>query len=494
MNYYQKKEDTQVIGIRHEKVADLKTVKFQLTHDLAVAHKYKNKMPFNELAINTTFSFDKDGAIKETKFYRLKYESDYKYAKLFIDKGLPLTISDIHSIDKPLPQKRRNDLINKLSYLNNLFAKQDINILKNSVDHFNNTEKLARWYIQQSKNKKQSYKKTTGKSVHKSLNPFMRTIIFVGDKEDIHKVNNMPESDYNQTIINYMQKLQQKYGIQQDSIRITTHNDEISRHTHIFWHNWSDRNKKYLNNNMNSPEVMKEHLNMLENEFSQFELKKRTEYTKYNRKKHKTYAEHLAETEIKSQQASKKMAELNNNYQSTLQDYTSQLDDATQRLDTFQTQYKKATQKLELNHTEQINHLNAIHQNNINQINQQNLVEIKKLERAKLARIIEDNKITTQVNLKYKHLELMATELSSITTKKLNNLIDKIEVDYNISITTIKKSQYQLEAKISTNQIFEIFSQIITGFQQVISKIKLLSIIKSKNQRQHELSRSDLTL
>lgn len=483
-----------MIGIRHEKVADLKTVKFQLTHDLAVAHKYKNKMPFNELAINTTFSFDKDGTIKETKFYRLKYESDYKYAKLFIDKSLPLTISDIHSIDKPLPQKRRNDLINKLSYLNNLFAKQDINILKNSVDHFNNTEKLAKWYIQQSKNKKQSYKKTTGKSVHKSLKPFMRTVIFTGDKEDIQKVNNMPESDYNQTIINYMQKLQQKYGIQQDSIRITTQNDEISRHSHIFWHNWSDRDKKYLNNDMSSPEVMKEHLNMLEYEFSQFELKKRTEYTKYNRKKHKTYAEHLAETEIKSQQASKKIAELNNNYQSMLQDYTNQLDDATQRLGTVQIQYKKATQKLELNHAEQISQLNANNEETINKINQQHLVKVKELEQAKLIRVIEDNKITAQVNLKYKHLELIATELSSITTKRLNQIIDKIEIDHHISINPIKKLQYQLEAKVGTSQILEIFSQIITGFQQVINKIKSLSIIKSKNQRQHELSRSDLTL
>ena len=79
-------------------------------------------MPFNELAINTSFSFDKSGAIKETKFYRLKYDSDYKYAKLFIDKGLPLTISDIHSIDKPLPPQKRNDLISKLNYLNNLFT------------------------------------------------------------------------------------------------------------------------------------------------------------------------------------------------------------------------------------------------------------------------------------------------------------------------------------------------------------------------------------
>ena len=483
-----------MIGIRHEKVADLKTVKFQLTHDLAVAHKYKNKMPFNELAINTTFSFDKDGAIKETKFYRLKYESDYRYAQLFVNKGLPLTISDIYSIDKPLPQKKRNDLIHKLNYLNNLFTKQDQNILKNSVDNFNNTEKLAKWYIQQSKNKKQSYKKTTGKSVHKSLKPFMRTVIFTGDKEDIQKVNNMPENDYNQTIINYMRKLQQKYGIQQDSITITTHNDEISRHSHIFWHNWSDRDKKYLNNDMSSPEVMKEHLNMLEDEFSQFELKKRTEYTKHNRNKHKTYAEHLAETEIKSQQASKKIAELNNNYQSILQDYTNQLDDATQQLDTVQIQYKSALQKLKSNHTEQIKQLNANNKETINKINQQHLVEIKELEQAKLIRLVEENKITTQVNLKYKHLELVANELSSITTKKLNHIIDRIEIDYNISITPIKKSQYQLEAKVGTSQILEIFSQIITGFKQVINKIKSLSIVKNKNQRQHELNRSDLTL
>lgn len=483
-----------MIGIRHEKVADLKTVKFQLTHDLAVAHKYKNKMPFNELAINTTFSFDKDGAIKETKFYRLKYESDYKYAQLFVNKGFPLTISDIYSIDKPLPQKRRNDLINKLSYLNNLFTKQDINILKNSVDHFQNTEKLAKWYIQQSKNKKQSYKKTTGKSVHKSLNPFMRTVIFTGDKDDIHKVNNMPESDYNQTIINYMQKLQQKYGIQQDSIRITTQNDEISRHTHIFWHNWSDRDKKYLNNDMNSPEVMKEHLNLLEDEFSKFELKKRTEYTKHNRKKHKTYAEHLAETEIKAQQASKNLAKLHNDYKSTLQNYTNQLDNATQQLDTFKTQHNKDIQKLELNHTEQINKLNATHQNSINQINQQNLVEIKELDQAKLIRVIENNKISAQVNIKYKHLELAAAELSSITTQKLHQIIDKIEIDNNISIPPAKKLLYQTEAKIGTNEVFNIFSQVITGFQQVASKIKSLLTTKNKNQKQLDINHPDLSL
>lgn len=494
MNYYHKKEDTQVIGIRHEKVADLKTIRFQLIHDLAVAHKYKNKMPFNELAINTTFSFDKSGAIKETKFYRLKYDSDYKYAKLFIDKGLPLTISDIHSINKPLPAQKRNDLISKLNYLNNLFTKQDPKILKNSIDQFTNAEKLAKWYIQQSKNKKQSYKKTTGKSVHKSLKPFMRTVIFTGDKEDIQKVNNISESNYNQTIINYMQKLQQKYGIQQDSITITTHNDEVSRHTHILWHNWSDRDKKYLNNDMSSPEVMKEHLNLLEEEFAKFELKKRTEYTKHNRKKHKTYAEHLAETEIKAQQASKNIAQLHNDYKSTLQNYTNQLDNATQQLDTFKTQHNKAIQKLELNHTEQINQLNATHQDNINQINQQHLSEVKELEQAKLIRLVEDNKITTQVNLKYKHLEFLANEFSSITTQKLHQIIDKIEIEHNISIAPAKKIEYQTETKIGTNEVFNIFSQVITGFQQVANKIKALLIPKNKNQKQLDINDPDLSL
>lgn len=452
-----------MIGIRHEKISDLKTLQFQLTHDLAVAHKYKNKMPFNEMAINTTFSFDKSGNIKETKFYRFKYESDYKYAKLFVAKGTSLTISDIHAVDKPLSTQKRTDLINKLNYLNAIFTKQDKTILKNSIEQYDNTEKLAKWYIQQSKNKKQSYKKTTGKSVHKSLKPFMRTVIFTGDKEDIEKVNNMSESEYNQTIISYMQKLQQKYGIQQDSITITTHNDEVSRHTHIMWHNWSDTDKKYLNNDMSSPDVMREHLNMLEEEFAQFELKNRTEYTKYNRKVHKTYAEHLAETEIKTNQASKKLAELHNNYQFTMSDYIGQLDSATTHLNAVRSQYNQVVEQLTIRQQE----------------------KSAELEKAKLIRLVDNAKISNQVNLRYKHIDIVAEELSKIATDKVNSIIKQIEVDNNLEIPMNKKILYQQTAKISKNQVLNVFCELIDNFKQVFNKIQ--SIIMVKNHSKHSI-------
>lgn len=467
-----------MIGIRHEKIADLKTLQFQLKHDLAVAHKYKNKMPFNELAINTTFSFDKSGNIKETKFYRFKYESDYNYAKLFIAKGTALTISDIHPVDKSLSSQKRTDLISKLNYLNNIFIKQDKTILKNSIEQFDNTEKLAKWYIQQSKNKKQSYKKTTGKSVHKSLKPFMRTVIFTGDKEDIQKVNSMSENDYNQTIINYMQKLQQKYGIQQDSITITTHNDEVSRHTHIMWHNWSERDKKYLNNDMSSPEIMREHLNMLEEEFAQFELKKRTEYTKYNRKVHKTYAEHLAETEVKTNQANKKLADLHNQYQSTMTSYTNSLDKAQEQINSIKTQYKEVIHNLALNHSQEIAKLNNIHQKTINHIEQQNNDKLAELEQAKLIKTVENAKISNQINLKYKHIELVANELSKIATDKVNSIMEQIEMDHNIKISEPKKLLYQQMAKISLNQVINVFCELIDNFKQVFNKIQSIITVK----------------
>ncbi len=460
-----------VIGIRHEKIADLKTLQFQLTHDLAVAHKYKNKMPFNELAVNTTFSFDKSGNIKETKFYRFKYESDYKYAKLFINKGTALTITDIHPIYKPLSTKKRTDLINKLNYLNAIFTKQDKTTLKNSIAQYDNTAKLARWYIQQSKNKKQSYKKITGKSVHKSLKPFMRTVIFAGDKEDIQKINSMSESEYNQTIINYMQKLQQKYGIQQDSITITTHNDEVSRHTHVFWHNWNDRDKKYLNNDMSSPEVMREHLNLLEEEFAQFELKKRTEYTKYSRKKHKTYAEHLTETEIKTNQANKKLAELHNNYQSTMTSYTNSLDNAKEQINSIKTQYKEVINSLALKHSQEVEKLNNIHSETINE-----------LEHAKLIRVVDNAKISNQVNLRYKHIEIVAEELSQIATDKVNSIIKQIEVDNNIQISETKKLLYKQTAKISKNEVLNIFCELIANFKQVFNKIQSIIMVENHSK------------
>lgn len=460
-----------MIGIRHEKVADLKTVKFQLTHDLAVAHKYKNKMAFNELATNTTFSFDKTGVIKETKFYRFKYETDYKYAKLFVAKGKLLTISDIHSVDKPLSAEKRTDLIKKLNYLNSIFIKQDIAILKNSIEQFDNSEKLAKWYIQQSKNKKQSYKKTTGKSIHKSLKPFMRTIIFTGGKEDIEKINSISENDYNQTIISYMQKLQKKYNIQQDSIRITTHNDEFSRHSHILFHLWDDKEKKYLNHDMASPEVMKEHLNMLEDEFAKFELKKRTEYTKHNRKIHKTYAEHLTETEIKVNKANKNLAQLNNDYQST----TTNLTNVKEQINIIKSQQ-----------AEEIFNLSTIHQNTTSQLEQQNKVKLAELEQAKLLRTIENAKILNQVNLRYRHLELIAEELSKINTKKINSIIDIIETDHNIKIPPSKKILYQEQAKISKNQILDIFCELIDNFKQVFNKIQSIINIKSHNRAQIE--------
>lgn len=427
-----------MIGIRHEKIADLKTIKFQLTHDLAVAHKYKNKMPFNELAVNTTFNFDKSGNIKETKFYRFKYETDYKYAKLFLKKGQILTIADVHSVDKSLTADKRTDLINKLNYLNNIFTKQDINILKNSIELFDNTEKLAKWYIQQSKNKKQSFKKTTGKSIHKSLKPFMRTVIFTGDKDDIQKVNSMCENDYNQTIINYMQKLQQKYGIQRDSITITTHNDEIARHTHIIWHNWNDSDKKYLNNDMNSPDVMREHLDLLETEFSKFDLKKRTEYTKESRKKHKTYAEHLAETEVKTQSVSRKLATLKNEYNS----------------------------QLEINADTQL-----------------------KLDEAKTIRIIEETKISTQINMRYKHIEMVADKLTEQATSKTKNLLTQIENDNNILISPENKQKYLNQTQISKSEMISLFSQIITGFKAALEKIEsLLAKKNNKSQLSHKFS------
>lgn len=450
-----------MIGIRHEKIADLKTVQFQLKHDLAVAHKYKNKMPFNELAINTTFSFDKSGNIKETKFYRFKYESDYNYSKLFIAKGTALTIADIHPVDKPLSSKKRTDLISKLNYLNNIFTKQDKDILKNSIEQFDNTEKLAKWYIQQSKNKKQSYKKTTGKSVHKSLKPFMRTVIFTGDKEDIQKVNSMSENDYNQAIINYMQKLQQKYGIQQDSITITTHNDEVSRHTHVFWHNWSEMDKKYLNKDMDSPEVMRDHLNLLEEEFAQFELKKRTEYTKYNRKTHKTYAEHLAETEVKTNQANKKLAQLHNDYKSTMSGYINKLDNATTHLNVVKTECNRVIAELSTQHSS----------------------NVEQLEQAKLIRIVENAKISNQINLRYKHIELVANELSNITTDKVNNIINQIEINHNIKISEPQKLLYQQTAKVSKNQVLNVFSELIDNFKQVFNKIQSIITVKSKSKQ-----------
>lgn len=452
-----------MIGIRHEKIADLKTLQFQLTHDLAVAHKYKNKMPFNELAVNTTFSFDKSGNIKETKFYRFKYETDYKYAKLFINKGTALTIADIHPVDKPLSTQKRTDLINKLNYLNAIFTKQDKTILKNSIAQYENTAKLAKWYIQQSKNKKQSYKKTTGKSVHKSLKPFMRTVIFTGDKEDIQKINSLPESDYNQTIISYMQKLQQKYGIQQDSITITTHNDEVSRHTHIMWHNWNDIEKKYLNNDMNSPEVMREHLNLLEEEFAQFELKNRTEYTKYSRKKHKTYAEHLAETEIKTNQANKKLAELHNNYHGTMTDYIDKLDSATTHLNAVRSQYNQVVEQLTIQQQE----------------------KSAELEQAQLIRVVDNAKISNQVNLRYKHIDMVAEELSQIATDKVNAIIKQIEIDNNIQIPESKMILYNHTATISKNQVLNVFCELIANFKQVFNKIQ--SIIMVKNHSKHSI-------
>ncbi len=236
----------------------------------------------------------------------------------------------------------------------------------------------------------------------------------------------------------FSEKLQQKYGIQRDSITITTHNDEIARHTHIIWHNWNDSDKKYLNNDMNSPDVMREHLDLLETEFSKFDLKKRTEYTKESRKKHKTYAEHLAETEVKTQSVSRKLATLKNEYNS----------------------------QLEINADTQL-----------------------KLDEAKTIRIIEETKISTQINMRYKHIEMVADKLTEQATSKTKNLLTQIENDNNILISPENKQKYLNQTQISKSEMISLFSQIITGFKAALEKIEsLLAKKNNKSQLSHKFS------
>jgi len=293
--------------MRHEKTNDLS---FQNEHDGSVAHKTKNKVPFDSTKVNVMYSYDKEGNEKRTEYYRMKFKQDWGYAEKYLQTG-ELKLDDMKFAKNVSAQDKQR----RYEYLRDLFNKLDKDKLQNGLDNFKNAPALSKWYLQQEKNKRQSAKKTHGKAEHKTIQPFMTNVIFFG-KEDIELGNNMNKEDLDNRVKSFIGKFQEKYSIPKESIRISRHEDETSTHFHYTFLNWNEKTKHFNNKEMSSPHIIQEHLDMLENEFKDVLVKTRTKYTESKKERHKPLTEYnaelVSESKTKAAELDKISTELDN--------------------------------------------------------------------------------------------------------------------------------------------------------------------------------------
>lgn len=296
-----------MIGMRHEKTNDLS---FQNEHDGSVAHKTKNKVPFDSTKINVMYTYDKEGNEKRTEYYRMKFKQDWGYAEKYLQTG-ELKLEDMKFAKNVSEQDKQR----RYEYLRDLFNKLDKDKLQNGLDNFKNAPALSKWYLQQEKNKRQSAKKTHGKAEHKTIQPFMTNVIFFG-KEDLELGNKMDKDELDRRVKSFIGKFQEKYSIPKESIRISRHEDETSTHFHYTFLNWNEKTKHFNNKEMSSPHIIQEHLDMLENEFKDVLVKTRTKYTESKKERHKPLTEYnaelVSESKIKAAELDKISTELDN--------------------------------------------------------------------------------------------------------------------------------------------------------------------------------------
>lgn len=292
-----------MIGQRHQKTDDLS---FQNEHDGSVAHKTKNKTPFDSTKVNVMYTYDKEGNEKRTEYYRMKFKQDWGYAEKYLQTG-KLELEDM-KFAKNTPEQ---DKIRRYEYLKDLFNKLDKDKLQNGLDNFKNAPELSKWYKQQEKNKRQSAKKTHGKAEHKSLQPFMTNVIFFG-KEDIELGNEMNKDELDKRVKSFIGKFQEKYSIPKESIRISRHEDETHTHFHYTFLNWNEKTKHFNNKEMSKPHIIQSHLDMLEEEFKDVLSNTRTKYTESKKERHKTLVEYNAELVSESKQVSAELNQVNN--------------------------------------------------------------------------------------------------------------------------------------------------------------------------------------
>lgn len=296
-----------MLGMRHQKASDLG---FQNEHDGSVAHKTKNKVPFDSTKINVMYTYDKEGNEKRTEYYRMKFKQDWGYAEKYLQTG-ELKPEDM----KFAKNVSEQDKLRRYEYLRDLFNKLDKDKLQNGLDNFKNAPALSKWYLQQEKNKRQSAKKTHGKAEHKTIQPFMTNVIFFG-KEDLELGNNMNKEDLDNRVKSFIGKFQEKYNIPKESIRISRHEDESHTHFHYTFLNWNEKTKHFNNKEMSSPHIIQEHLDMLENEFKDVLVKTRTKYTESKKERHKPLTEYnaelVSESKTKAAELDKISSELDN--------------------------------------------------------------------------------------------------------------------------------------------------------------------------------------
>lgn len=296
-----------MIGMRHQKASDLG---FQNEHDGSVAHKTKNKVPFDSTKVNVMYTYDKDGNEKRTEYYRMKFKQDWSYAEKYLQAG-ELKLDDM----KFAKNVSEQDKLRRYEHLRDLFNKLDKAKLQNGLDNFKNAPALSKWYLQQEKNKRQSAKKTHGKAEHKTIQPFMTNVIFFG-KEDLELGNKMDKDELDRRVKSFIGKFQEKYSIPKESIRISRHEDETSTHFHFTFLNWNEKTKHFNNKEMSSPHIIQEHLDMLENEFKDVLVKTRTKYTESKKERHKPLTEYnaelVSESKTKAAELDKISSELDN--------------------------------------------------------------------------------------------------------------------------------------------------------------------------------------
>lgn len=293
--------------MRHQKASDLG---FQNEHDGSVAHKTKNKVPFDSTKVNVMYTYDKDGNEKRTEYYRMKFKQDWSYAEKYLQAG-ELKLDDM----KFAKNVSEQDKLRRYEHLRDLFNKLDKAKLQNGLDNFKNAPALSKWYLQQEKNKRQSAKKTHGKAEHKTIQPFMTNVIFFG-KEDLELGNKMDKDELDRRVKSFIGKFQEKYSIPKESIRISRHEDETSTHFHFTFLNWNEKTKHFNNKEMSSPHIIQEHLDMLENEFKDVLVKTRTKYTESKKERHKPLTEYnaelVSESKTKAAELDKISSELDN--------------------------------------------------------------------------------------------------------------------------------------------------------------------------------------
>lgn len=408
------------IGLRHQKSKDLS---FQSEHDYSVAHKTKNKVPFDSTKINVMYEYDKEGNEKKTEFYRMKFKQDYLYVEKFLENG-KLTIEDMN-FKKNISEE---DKKRRFNYLNDLLNKLDKDILKNSLENFKNAPKIAAWYKQQEKNKRQSAKKTHGKSEHKSIQPFMTNVIFFG-KEDLKLGNEMDKNDLDNRVKKFIDKFQKKYNIPKESIKLARHEDETSVHFHWTFLNWNEKTKHFNNSEMNTVKDIQGHLDMLEEEFADILQSKRIKYTDSKKQRHKTLVEYNAELVAESKTKSAQLDKISN-------ELDTEKDKLNQTKDTIVKYIDKKKELIDANkklHSENIEHNIALVENITN--NKLSEIELKKKKK-------QEQELTDKVELAKINIEKQKQQLLFELTK----FNEKVHNEKERIITEAKKDiekQYQ---------------------------------------------------